>query len=146
MSIHYDRKSGRFRDDAGHWVSKTRALKSATARKEFAKATAPRQRAPRPAPPPPPAPPPKRQRKAPPPPPPPPPKPARKRRAPPAGRARRDEDDDQGDDGDSSREFVPPWEREEIQPEYPDDWFPDDYGYDDFIDDWGDFDDEETDS
>lgn len=47
-------------------------------------------------------------------------------------------------------DLSPPWEREGIVREYPDpdEWFPevDFYGYDELLDEWGDYDDEDTDS
>jgi len=42
--ITYNRKTGRFRDAAGRFISKSRALKSSTARAEYLKATTPRPR------------------------------------------------------------------------------------------------------
>lgn len=122
MAIHYDPKLKRFRDDSGKMVSKDRALRSSIARREYeaAQRKKPKLKAL------------PKQKVS-------PAKPKVKLKAKlkarlPAKPAPR----------------IPPWEREGIVREYPepDEWLPevDFYGYDDLIDDWGDYDDEETDS
>lgn len=45
MAIHYDKKSGRFKDDNGRFVSKDKAMRSSIARREYESAT--KQHAPR---------------------------------------------------------------------------------------------------
>lgn len=165
MAIHYDKKTGRFKDDRGRFVAKDRAMRSSIARREYEQAQrspsqarrAPAGSSKKPirapvAPPPapskkkPPAAPAPAKRVAKPASKPPPPakkaaKPKRRRR--PASRP-------------SARE-VPPWElmdddeAAEVR-EFPaaDEWFPDarawdrDYGYDDLVDEWGDYVDDDT--
>lgn len=152
MAIHYDPKTKRFRDDKGRLVARDRAMRSSIARREYEKAqkAKPKPKPKTPPPPPPkkrkakPAPPPPKKRKAkpaPPPPPPPPPPPKVSRAKPkPKPKPKPKEEGPR----------IPPWEREGIVKEYPDpdEWFPeiDFYGYDDLEDDWGDYDDEDTDS
>lgn len=137
MAIHYDKKLGRFRDDAGRLVSRDRAMRSSVARREYEAA----QRKPKPKPKPP-APLPKRK---PPPPPPPPPKPKRK----PKPKAKTPSKSRQVTKTPKvSQAKLPPWMRGGIIKETPDpeEWFADDdfYGYDDLADEWGDYDDDDT--
>lgn len=119
MAIHYDSKLRRFRDSTGKMVSKTRAMRSSIARREYEAAR--RKKLPRKVSPAklPPKPKPKPKPKV---------KPKVK---PPLPR-------------------IPLWEQEGIVREYPepDEWLPevDFYGYDDLVDEWGDYGDEETDS
>lgn len=141
MAIHYDAKSKRFRDERGRLVSKDRAMRSSIARKEYEKA----QRKARPMVKPkaePKAPPAKKPKVSHAKPPvkkkpkvsPAKPTPKKPRKKPPVVRGPR----------------VLPWEQEGIVQEYPepDEWFPevDFYDYDDLYEDWGEFEDEETDS
>lgn len=136
MAIHYDPKTKRFRDDKGRLVARDRAMRSSIARREYEKAQKAKPK-PKPKPKTPPPPPPKK-RKAKPAPPPPPPPPPKVSRAKPKPKPKEE------------GPRIPPWEREGIVKEYPDpdEWFPeiDFYGYDDLEDDWGDYDDEDTDS
>ena len=122
MAIHYDKRLKRFRDDAGRMVSAKRAMRSSVARREFEAA----QRTPRL-----PASAKKVSHAK------PPAKPRPKPRAKPKPKPR-------------APGPMAPWEKEGIVREYPapDEWIPevDFYGYDDLVDDWGDYDDEETDS
>ena len=121
MAIHYDAKAKRFRDDSGRLVSRDRAMRSSVARREYEKAQRKRPAVKAPA------------KKA----------PAKKAPAKPKAPRVVIKRHDPFEDG------VAPWEREGIVREYPDDdqWFINDgYGYDDLIDEWGQFDDEETDS
>ncbi len=54
------------------------------------------------------------------------------------------DEEDEGDEGEGEEIDRGDWDD---APDYPDEWFPDDgYDYDDFLDDWGDYDAEETDS
>lgn len=132
MAIHYDPKTKRFRDDSGRLVKKERAMRSSIARAEYERAMrkvvhgkppakktpakkAPAKKAP--------------TKKA----------PAKKISRPPKPPAPPPRQ--------TIRE-APPWEQQGIVREYPegDEWFPDIdlYGYDDALDDWGDFYDEDT--
>jgi len=149
MAIHYDKKLGRFRDDSGRLVSRDRAMRSSVARREFEAATKPK-RKPKPAPPPAPvkrkpAPPPApvKRKQAPPPPPPPPPSPKRKPKTKKPSKSRQVSKAPK-----VSQAKLPPWMREGIIQETPepDEWFDDGdfYGYDDMIDEWGDYDDDDT--
>ena len=143
MAIHYDPKLKRFRDSSGKLVTQDRAMRSSVARREFDAA----QRKPKPAPPKPkPAPPkpkpaPPKRKPAPPPPPPPKRKPKAKPKAPSKSRQVTKAPK-------VSQAKLPPWMRDGIVQETPDpdQWFADDdfYGYDDMIDEWGDYDDDDT--
>jgi len=134
MAIHYDPKTKRFRDERG-FVSRERAMRSSVARREYEAAQRKKAKPkPKPAPKAKPKPAPKPAPKA-------KPKPAKKvshgkPKAKPRPRKPKDAD-------------LPPWDREGIVKETPDDdeWFTEfPYDYDDLIDEWGDYDDEETDS
>lgn len=133
MAIHYDPKLKRFRDNSGRIVSKARAQRSSVARREYAAAQQkPRKVSPAKLPPSKPKTAPKKVSPA---------KPAPskpKAKRPPKPKPK------------PSTRDVPPWEKEGVVREYPapDEWFPevDFYGYDDLIDDWGDYDDEDTNS
>lgn len=41
MAIHYDKKTGRFKDDSGRFVAKAKAMRSSIARREYESATKP---------------------------------------------------------------------------------------------------------
>ena len=121
MAIHYDKKLKRFRDDTGRLVSKQRAMKSSVARAEYAKAQkVSRAKT---------AKPPKKDQSP-------------KTKVPAKSKPPRKK---------AKQHPTPPWEGEVVR-EYPEpeSWFPDVdhdeywYSYEDFLDDWGDFDDEET--
>lgn len=135
MAIHYDRKLKRFRDDSGHFVSRERAMHSSVARRELAAAQRKPRKKPTPKPPPPPA----KARKRPTPKPPPPPAKARKkaRKAAPSPPAAPD----------LPEAPMRPWD---VQGAYDAPslsyWFDEAYEWDDFYDDWGDFDDWDTES
>lgn len=144
MAIHYDKKLGRFRDDSGRIVSRDRAMRSSVARREYEAAQ--RKPAKRKSVPPPPPPPKKRKPPPPPPPPPlpPPPSPPPKKRKPKApSRSRKVVKAPK-----VSQAKLPPWMRDGIIKETPDpeEWFDETefYGYDDLIDEWGDYDDDDT--
>ena len=132
MAIHYDPKTKRFRDSSGKLVKKERAMRSSIARAEYERAMrkvvhgkppakkAPVKKAP--------------AKKA----------PAKKA---PAKKATRPPKPPAPPPRVTIPE-APPWEQEGIVREYPepDEWFPeiDLYGYDDALDDWGDYYDEDT--
>lgn len=126
MAIHYDAKSKRFRDERGRLVAKDRAMRSSVARREYEAAQRKAKPKPKPA-----ATKPKTKPKA-------KAKPKAKKVSP--AKPQRAEPDSR----------LPPWEHEGIVREYPepDEWFPevDFYDYDDLTDEWGDYDDEDTDS
>lgn len=100
MAIHFNKASGRFKDDRGRFVSKSKAMRSSIARREYAEATAP--------------------------------KPAHKAKRP------------------AKSAPKAPWIDEGLIKEHPEpgEWFDEAelYGYDDLIDDWGDYADEGIDS
>lgn len=133
MAIHYDAKLKRFRDDSGKLVSRQRAWRSSTARAEFAKAqkvshAKPKTKKPQ-------TPLAAVSKKA-----------AKKAPAKTAAKVPR-----KGAKKKAKKRIFP-WDVEGVIREYPEpqDWFPDieepdyDYGYDDLIEDWGDFEDEDT--
>lgn len=142
MAIHYDPKTKRFRDSSGKLVKKERAMRSSIARAEYERAmrkvvhgkpTA--KKAPAKKPP---------AKKA-------PAKKAPAKKAPakkaPAKKSTRPPKPPAPPPRVTIPE-APPWEQEGIVREYPepDEWFPeiDLYGYDDALDDWGDYYDEDT--
>lgn len=139
MAIHYDAKSKRFRDERGRLVSKDRAMRSSVARREYEQAQRKRKVSPAKPPTKQPAAPPAKKSPAKKPPAKKPPAKKSPAKKPPAKRA-----------PPPPQEFVPPWEIEGIVREYPepDEWFPevDWFDYDDVLEDWGNFTDEETDS
>jgi hypothetical protein len=145
MAIHYDPKLKRFRDHLGHWVSAARAQKSSIARREYEAAQRKRS-TPKPKPKPPPPPPPKvshakpkakgsplKGKPA--------PKVSHAKPAPKVSRAKPKRKR-------KPRGLLSPWEYEGDVREYPapDEWFPeiDSYGYDDLVEDWGDYENEDT--
>lgn len=50
MAIHYDKKTGRFKDDSGRFVARDKAMRSSIARREYADAQAKTKAPPRPKP------------------------------------------------------------------------------------------------
>lgn len=127
MAIHYDPKSKRFRDDKGRMVAAAKAMRSSVARREYEAAQ--RKATPKPK-----AKPAKAAPKA---------KPKVKPKAKPKAEPKVSPAKPQ-------QPRQAPWETEGIVREYPepDEWFQDDdfYDYDDLVDDWGDYDEEDTDS
>ena len=129
MSIHYDAKLKRFRDSSGRLVSRARARKSSIARAEYQRAQRRPSR----------------------------PKPQPKGAVPkvlPKAAPKLVKKTTRKPTEPTPRAPQAPWERQGVVREYPDpdEWFPDtdhddyDYGYDDLIEDWGDYGEEDTDS